>query len=1454
MNDPCYPPFRLPDQTVDCQALFEAAADAIFLLDDTRFVACNPSTLVLYGCQPEDILGMSPWDISPARQPDGTDSQAKAGALCRRAMEGEPQWFEWQHRRSDGSLFDVDFRLNRVELPGGPRLQAVVREIAGRGQDPFATRDHARRLLTTTGAIILGLDAEGRVTSLNPAGSVLLGRTEAELQGRDWFEDFLPEPARGALREGFLQLVSDKDTPGMTCREYPVLTCGGEERHIRWHDVVLNDADGRVSGMLCSGLDVTDQHRHVEDLRLYERIVSGSNDLISVVGRDYVYRVVNDAYVDAHGRAKEEIVGHSVTDLFGREVFETVFREKLARCFAGEDVRFSTWLDFTAIGRRFMNVLYTPYRDAAGEVGGVIVSARDITEQRLVEEALEASLARNRVIVDTAVDAILAVDMASRIAFANPAACRLAGYSGEELRGRMLTDLMPEHYRVRHQAAFQRYLETGQPRMPWRDLEFMLLHRDGHEIPVEVSIGEDIGTEPRLFIGVLRDMSERRRAEQALEESRDRYRALFVNMMDGYAYCLMLFDDGEPSDFIYLDVNPAFERLTGLKGVVGKRVSQLIPGIRESNPDLFQLYGRVARGGREERLETYVPGLDIWFSLSVYSHEPDHFVAVFENITERMRSLQALEQREERVQLLLDSTAEAIYGVDTEGFCTFVNRSCLSMLGYDRVEDLLGTHIHEIIHHSHADGSPYPATECRAYQAYVQDRGVHVDDEVFWHRDGSAFPVEFWSYPMHSGGQVVGSVVTFLNITDRRLAQERLSSARQMLEQVINTVPLQVFWKDWQLNYLGCNLAFARFVGEERPQDIVGKNDFDLTSRKYAELYRLDDARVMQTEQAKHNFVEPIELPDGSQHWLETSKIPLRDGQGQIVGVLGVFQDITERLQSEERLLQAAKVFESTTDGVVITDAETHIVAVNRAFTEITGYGEAEARGHTPRLLQSGRHDEHFYQSVWNSIKQTGSWSGEIWNRRKGGEVYPEWLNISAVRDEAERLTNYVGVFSDLSQVKRSEEELEQLAHYDPLTGLPNRLLFNARLDHALLRVEREGMVLTLLFIDLDHFKIVNDGLGHPTGDKLLQEVAQRLSQAVRSEDTVARLGGDEFVVALEGLENTLRVSNLAEKLLDGLTSPFEIDGNTIFIGASIGISSYPMDGLDGTTLLKNADAAMYSAKEEGRNTYRFYNAEMTRSARERLTLEAHMRRGIVEQEFILHYQPQVDVASGEIVGVEALVRWDHPTSGLIPPARFIPLAEETGLIVPLGDWVLYSACLQAKAWLEDPGMPPLTMAVNLSPRQFRQADLAAHVRSVLDATELPPGMLELEITESAVMGNAEQAAATLQALKELGVMISIDDFGTGYSSLSYLKRFPIDKLKIDQSFIRDIPQDQSDMEIAATIIAMSRNLRLKVLAEGVETEAQLSFLKAQGCDAYQGFLFSRPVPADVLRSMLETS
>ncbi len=595
--------------------------------------------------------------------------------------------------------------------------------------------------------------------------------------------------------------------------------------------------------------------------------------------------------------------------------------------------------------------------------------------------------------------------------------------------------------------------------------------------------------------------------------------------------------------------------------------------------------------------------------------------------------------------------------------------------------------------------------------------------------------------------------------------------------------------------------------------------------------------------------------------------IPFKSDDGQVLGTFGIYYAqprtptqaelnligefariaglAVERIRATAKLSQAAAVFESTREGVIITDLTPRIVSVNRAYTEITGYSESEALGRNPNLIKSGHQDADFYQAMWGSLLQSGHWQGEIWNRRKNGELFPQLLTVSTVYNGEGMPSHYVGVMTDISQIKRSEERLEHLAHYDPLTDLPNRLLLQSRLQHALDRAERMGQRVAVLFVDLDRFKNVNDSLGHPVGDELLQAISQRMLGRLRDDDTLGRLGGDEFLLVLEDVERPEDVAVVANTMIKLMEQPLTLKGGQdIYIGASIGISLFPDDGRSVTELIQHADAAMYQAKDQGRNTYRYYTSALTTAVNTRLDLDARMRRALAQGEFVLHYQAQIDIATGAVGGCEALIRWQNPDKGLVSPAEFIPIAEETGLIVPLGEWVLRTACAQAKAWT-DAGLPAVKMAVNLSARQLRQRQLVSQVEAILSETGLPADRLKLELTESAIMDRAEEALERLQGLKAIGLSLAIDDFGTGYSSLAYLKLFPIDELKIDQGFVRDIPGDPNDMEIVATIIAMARNLKMKVVAEGVETQEQLAFIRQQGCHAYQGYLYSRPVPAD---------
>jgi diguanylate cyclase (GGDEF)-like protein/PAS domain S-box-containing protein len=590
---------------------------------------------------------------------------------------------------------------------------------------------------------------------------------------------------------------------------------------------------------------------------------------------------------------------------------------------------------------------------------------------------------------------------------------------------------------------------------------------------------------------------------------------------------------------------------------------------------------------------------------------------------------------------------------------------------------------------------------------------------------------------------------------------------------------------------------------------------------------------------------------DGTPLWTEISMRPTDVGGNP--HILLVVRDIGERKRADERLHQAAAVFETTREGVMVTGVDKRIIMVNHAFCDISGYTEAEVIGQSPAILSSGRHAKNFYLEMWDRIAAVGHWQGEIWNRRKNGDVYPELLSISAVKDSAGLVTNYVGVFADISHIKASETKLEFLAHHDPLTQLPNRLLLLSRLEHGIDTARREHTQLALLMLDLDRFKDVNDSYGHGAGDELLQQVAERLRSRLRGVDTVARLGGDEFTVVLEKIAMPENAAHIAREIIDILSQPWWLsNGVEVRIGTSIGIALFPEHGASTKELLQHADAAMYQAKSDGRGCFRYFSENLTYAARERIDMEARLHRAIGRGELRVFYQPQVDIETGRIIGAEALVRWQDPLEGLIPPARFIPVAEATGLISELGEWVLLETCSQGQRWIEA-GLPPLRLAVNLSLRQFLYSDIGAVVSKVLAATGFPAMHLELELTESALMERAHDAVQLLTRLRTLGVRLAIDDFGTGYSSLAHLKRFPLDVLKIDKSFIDDIPQHRDDMEITAAIVAMGHNMGFEILAEGVETTEQLAFLQAKGCDMYQGYLTSPAVPAAEFEQLLET-
>ena len=819
-----------------------------------------------------------------------------------------------------------------------------------------------------------------------------------------------------------------------------------------------------------------------------------------------------------------------------------------------------------------------------------------------------------------------------------------------------------------------------------------------------------------------------------------------------------------------------------------------------------------------------------------------HFTAFIADITERKLAEAKVRESEERYRTLIEWSPEAI-AVHSAGKLVFANPAAVRLFGAEREPDLLGKPILDLIHPDCRE-----AISNRVNSIAISGGSAPMIEVKYLQLDGTVIDVEVQAKSITYDGRpaVLGAM---RDISARKQAQEALQENREKYHALSEAASEAIFISE-QGKCLEQNT---------RAQEMFGYSNSEAVGRPGTDwIAPCDRDRVMQ------NMLSGYELPyevtglrkDGST-FAALLHGKMMHYKGKVVRVT-TMADLTERKQAEEAQRIAATAMESQ-QGMTITDAQGSILRVNRAFTEITGYSADDVLGRNPRLLASGRHDAAFYAAMWSSVALLGSWQGEIWNRRKSGEVYPEWLTISAVKNNAGQTTHYVAAFTDITSRKSAEDQIQSLAFYDPLTRLPNRRLLLDRLDQALTSSLRHQRKNALLFIDLDDFRTVNDTLGHFQGDSLLEQVAQRLLVCVREGDTVARLGSDEFVVLLEDLSNNeieaaSQAKNVSAKVIAALNQPYQLANGEHRSTPSIGVAlfgSEPQESKDAP--LKRAELAMFQAKASGRNGLSFFDPQMQIEVMQRAALEAELHEAVLAGHFLLHYQAQV-VGAGRLTGVEALVRWQHTSRGLIPPAEFITVAEEAGLIIPLGQWVLRKACEQLAVWAKRPEMAQLSVAVNVSARQFQHEDFVANVQAALVDAGANPKRLKLELTESLLVKDVEGIIRKMNTLKAMGVNFSLDDFGTGYSSLSYLKRLPLDQLKIDQGFVRNILTDPNDAAIAKMVIALADSLGLTVIAEGVEIDAQRDFLAHLGCHNYQGYLFSRPLPIDEFEAFAQAA
>lgn len=801
-------------------------------------------------------------------------------------------------------------------------------------------------------------------------------------------------------------------------------------------------------------------------------------------------------------------------------------------------------------------------------------------------------------------------------------------------------------------------------------------------------------------------------------------------------------------------------------------------------------------------------------------------------------------RREEQFRTIVTQVPGAVYRVRAGGPIEFVSDAIEEITGYPSARFMCATTEDwaAIVHPE--DRREYYRTAraaARSGQAYEMEyRIVDAHGIERWVQEHGQ-PQAAWDPALHGQeGVRVDGIIS--DISERRHDEMRIEALLSEQGAILDNVMFGVLFVR-QRRIISSNRRCEELFGYAEGE-MVGQSTeilyptHDAYERIGVEQYPLLERSMDLGEERQ------LRHRDGSLFWCLMSGCALDPNRAN-EGSIWVFADITERKLAEEKLRLSANVLEHIADGVMVLDVHGRIVATNPAFSHITGYAEQEALGRESSLTRGTGNDQAFYDELWRQLDETGFWRGEIWDMRKDGEAYLEALTVSAVRDDDGATTHYVCVFSDITRERESQDQLDRLAHHDALTALPNRLLYHDRLRHAMARAERDGEQLAVMFIDLDRFKNVNDTLGHHVGDELLKQAALALSRCLREGDTLARLGGDEFIVLLEDVDGVAGATRVAEKLMAMFEQPFEVSGYELFVTGSVGISLYPQDGRDMHMLIRNADVAMYQAKARGRNGFRFYAASMSGDGALRLRMETLLRRAIEKNEIYLAFQPQVEIDSGRLIGVEALLRWNSPELGQVAPSSFIPLAEDTGFIGQLGQWVLQDACRQMVAW-EARGLSVPKIAVNLSVRQFERGGMAATVAAVLSDAGLAPARLQLEVTESAIM-NTSDALQYVNDLHAIGVALAIDDFGTGYSSLAYLKQLPVQTLKIDRSFIKDIPQDPDDEAIAIAIIQLGKSMDLSVIAEGVEREDQAAFLLRHGCNRAQGYLYGKPVSGDDL-------
>ena len=1141
-------------------------------------------------------------------------------------------------------------------------------------------------------------------------------------------------------------------------------------------------------------------------------------------------------------------------------------------------------------------------------------TAQDVTEQRAAETALRASEEKYRNLVETSPDYIFEVDAGMRFTYANPATLRLLGYTAEEL-----ADKSPFNF-IRDEEDARQLAQLVLKRLPISHVETTVRTPDGREAMVESSATPIFGLDGSFqgYRSIEHDITQRVQSEQVMRATlRRAHDQLAITSLISQSDALLsgdvenlareitergagtvgcervnvwLFDESE-TELTCIDLFEATSNRHSSGAVLHE--SEYGPEFRtlkaakyvDANDPLTDprtagyVEAYIKPLGITSMLDVAVQASGRTFGLICFEHvgkshiwEKDEIafagqladkIALAVTNKRRIAAEQALRSSERQLSNALAIARAGGWEFDPAKNLFTFNDSFYRVFG--TTAKAVGSYTMSPEAYArrfvHPDDIAVVSKEVAAtitakdpgYSREIEHRFLYANGETGY------MAVRFFIIK-DAEGHTIKSYGVNQDITDRKRAEMALRDSRKFIEDILNTIPARVFWKDRNLDYLGCNSSFALDSGLADPAEIVGKNDYELGWRAQADAYRDDDMQVIKSGRGKLLIEEPQTTPSGDTITLLTSKIPLRDSSGGIAGVLGMYLDITDRKRAEEALRASeAKyldLFQSTRDAILTLDpVSIAFGSANPAAVTLFGAEcEAALRSMRPWELSPERQPDgcasmEKAREMVNTAMRVGSHSFEWIHMRVDGREFPADVLLTRVMHGQNTLL--YATIRDITDRKKTEAVIIQMARYDALTGLANRRVFVEELDRAMARSRRSDKGLAVLYLDLDHFKDVNDTLGHPVGDELLKAVADRLRRNMREVDTVARFGGDEFAVVMSDVADPAEAALLAEKLLKCLAEPFHIGGNEIRTGTSIGISTYGNDTPDAETILTHADVALYRAKNEGRGTFRFFTDAMDREVKTRVTLGAELRHAIAAEQFTLYYQPEVDIDTGKIIGLEALVRWKHPQRGLLGPGEFIPAAEESGLICALGRWILWDACRQAREWIEL-GIAPGFVAVNVSTLQFKSPqDLEKDVFDAQEEFKLPPRMLELELTETVLMDTTRRNSDILQRFRDHGVRIAIDDFGTGYSSLEYLRKLPVDRIKIAQPFVAELDNVPSSGPIVKAAIGLARALGLGVIAEGVETKAQLEVLRSWGCREAQGFYFAEPRPPQEITKLL---